>query len=67
METQIKKPTYFENATAIPESSPLNASEICKTLGGGGHAAAAGASVKGSLSEVKEKVLAAVGNALEAL
>jgi len=44
---------------------PLNASKICKTLGGGGHIGAAGASVKGDLQEVKEKVLAAVKTALE--
>ena len=39
---------------------PLNASNICKKLGGGGHNAAAGASVKGSLDEVKKLVLDAV-------
>lgn len=39
---------------------PLDASAICKRLGGGGHKAAAGASVKGTLEEVKAKVLAAV-------
>ncbi len=39
---------------------PLDASAICKRLGGGGHKAAAGASVKGNLQEVKTKVLAAV-------
>lgn len=40
---------------------PLDASEICKKLGGGGHKAAAGASVTGTLEEVKQKVLRAVG------
>lgn len=44
---------------------PLDASAICKKLGGGGHKAAAGASVKGNLEEVKAKVLDAVGSALE--
>ena len=39
---------------------PLNASNICKCLGGGGHNAAAGATVKGSLAEVKALVLEAV-------
>ena len=39
---------------------PLNASNICKQLGGGGHNAAAGATVKGSLDEVKALVLDAV-------
>lgn len=46
---------------------PLDASAICKALGGGGHKGAAGATVKGSLSEVKEKVLAAVKESLDAL
>lgn len=40
---------------------PLDASEICKKLGGGGHKAAAGASVTGTLEEVKQKVIRAVG------
>lgn len=44
---------------------PLNASAICKRLGGGGHTAAAGATVCGSLEEVKEKVLSSVKEALE--
>ena len=44
---------------------PLNASEICKKLGGGGHKAAAGASVKGTLEEVKQKILKAVGENME--
>lgn len=46
---------------------PLDASVICKALGGGGHKGAAGATVTGSLSEVKEKVLAAVKESLDAL
>ena len=44
---------------------PLDASEICKKLGGGGHKAAAGASVTGTLEEVKLKVLSAVGEYME--
>ncbi len=44
---------------------PLSATKICKLLGGGGHNAAAGASVKGNLSEVKEKVLSAVKQIME--
>lgn len=44
---------------------PLNASEICKKLGGGGHKAAAGASLEGTLSEVKEKILSAVKEVME--
>ena len=46
---------------------PLDASAICKKLGGGGHKGAAGASVEGSLAEVKEKVLSAVKESLDLL
>jgi phosphoesterase RecJ-like protein len=46
--------------------NPLDASEICKKLGGGGHKGAAGASLKGSLEEVKLAVLKAVGENMEA-
>lgn len=44
---------------------PLNSSEICKKLGGGGHKAAAGASVSGTLAEAKEQVLRAVKENME--
>lgn len=44
---------------------PLDACEICKKLGGGGHKAAAGASVKGSLETVKAQVLSAVKEAMD--
>ncbi len=45
--------------------APLDASQICKKLGGGGHKGAAGASVKGNLAEVKDKVLSAVKECME--
>lgn len=46
---------------------PLDASKICGKLGGGGHMYAAGCQIGGkcTLSEAKEKLLAAVGAALE--
>lgn len=44
---------------------PFDASRICAELGGGGHKAAGGCSVNGTLSEVKEKILGAVGRAFE--
>ncbi len=44
---------------------PLNASAICKTLGGGGHKGAAGCTLTGELSEVKAQILSAVKTALE--
>ncbi len=46
---------------------PLDASAICKVLGGGGHKGAAGASIKGTLNEVKEKVLSAVKQGLDSV
>lgn len=39
---------------------PFDASAICKKLGGGGHTAAAGANVYGSLDEVKTQILNAI-------
>ena len=44
---------------------PLDASEICKKLGGGGHKAAAGCTVEGSLKEAKAAILGAIKEALE--
>ena len=38
----------------------VNATEACMLLGGGGHAMAAGATVEGTLEQVREKVLAAI-------
>lgn len=38
----------------------LNASEVCALLGGGGHAAAAGAIVKASMAEVRQAVIDAI-------
>ncbi|MBO4467739.1 MAG: bifunctional oligoribonuclease/PAP phosphatase NrnA [Clostridia bacterium] len=46
---------------------PLNASDIGKELGGGGHAAAAGATMNGTLSEVKQRIIEVVGRKMEAL
>lgn len=45
---------------------PLDASAICRKLGGGGHIAAAGASVNGNLGQVKALVLDAVKENMEA-
>lgn len=44
---------------------PLDASAICKKLGGGGHKGAAGATVEGTLDEVKAQVIAAVKEVME--
>ena len=46
---------------------PLDASKICKALGGGGHKGAAGATVKGDINSVKQTVLQIVKGALDAI
>ncbi len=61
----IKQNGQEEFKVSLRTYPPLNASEICKKLGGGGHTAAAGATVSGNLEQVKEKVLEAVSSALE--
>lgn len=61
----IKQNGDDEFKVSLRTYEPLNASKICKKLGGGGHNAAAGASVKGTLSEVKQKVLLAVKENME--
>ena len=61
----VKQTGDNEFKVSLRTFEPLDASAICKKLGGGGHKAAAGTSVKGSLDEVKAKVLDTVKEALE--
>ncbi len=61
----IKQIDDTEFKISLRTFPPLDASAICQKLGGGGHKGAAGANVKGSLDEVKQAVLSAVGQALE--
>ena len=42
------------------EPGDLNASAVCAILGGGGHAAAAGATVEGTMAQAREAVLKAI-------
>ena len=42
------------------DNGRVNATSACRLLGGGGHAMAAGATIRGTLEEVKAMVLAAV-------
>lgn len=44
---------------------PLDASVICKRLGGGGHKSAAGATLNGTLEDVKKQLLDVVGQTME--
>ncbi len=62
----LKQIDDAEFKISVRTYEPLNASEIGKKLGGGGHKGAAGATVKGTLEEVKEKALKAVRECLEA-
>ncbi len=61
----LKQTDDMEFKVSVRTYEPVDASAICKALGGGGHKAAAGACVKGSLDEVKKKILSVVENALE--
>ncbi len=63
----LKQTDDEEFKVSLRTYSPLDASAICKALGGGGHKGAAGASVKGDLDTVKAKVLDVVKNALDAI
>ena len=42
------------------DPNDLNASKVCALLGGGGHAAASGATVEGTVPHAKEAILAAI-------
>lgn len=46
---------------SVRADSSINAAAFCARFGGGGHAAAAGCTVKGSLEEAKAKLIEAVG------
>ncbi|MBO7519426.1 MAG: DHH family phosphoesterase, partial [Clostridia bacterium] len=61
----VKQTGEEEFKISLRTFSPLNASEICKTLGGGGHKNAAGVTLKGTLKEVKNSILNAVGESME--
>ena len=54
------KPGEWKLSLRTGAEGRVNATEACRLLGGGGHAMAAGATVAGTLPEVKAKVLAAV-------
>lgn len=61
----IKQTDDNKFKVSVRTYDPLDASAICKKLGGGGHKGAAGASVSGTLAEVKEMILKAVKEAME--
>lgn len=49
---------------SMRSTGDVDVSEICKTLGGGGHSKAAGCTLEGKLDDIKIKLLAAVAPAL---
>ena len=55
------KPGEWKLSLRTGANGRVNATQACRLLGGGGHAMAAGATVNGSLEEVKDQVLWAVG------
>ena len=61
----VKQTDQNKFKVSVRTYEPFDASAICKKLGGGGHKGAAGASVSGSLAEVKEMILNAVKEAME--
>ena len=50
---------------SVRTTEEMDASTFCCKFGGGGHIRAAGCEIEGTLEEVKQKVIAAVGEALE--
>lgn len=61
----VKQTDDSEFKISLRTYDPLDASEICKSLGGGGHKGAAGVTLKGTLDEVKATILGAVEKGLE--
>ena len=61
----LKQTDTEEFKVSLRTYPPLDASAICKKLGGGGHKGAAGATAHGTLDEVKQTVLKAVKEAME--
>ncbi len=61
----IKQKESDTYKVSLRTETGIDASQICATLGGGGHKAAAGCTLRGSLSEVKEQLLKQVKIALE--
>ena len=61
----IKQKEESNYKVSVRPYPPLNASEICNTLGGGGHQNAAGCSLNGTHEEVKKQILTVVKKSLE--
>lgn len=60
----IKEKADGEYKISMRSAGDVNVSAICQSVGGGGHAKAAGCALKGSLEEVKKILVEAVRKAL---
>ncbi|MBQ2669059.1 MAG: DHH family phosphoesterase [Clostridia bacterium] len=56
-----------EYKISLRAAEPANAAEVCQKFGGGGHKGAAGCTIYAPLEEVKAQIVAACGEALNAL
>lgn len=56
----IKEKSDGEYKISLRTHEPYNAADICKTLGGGGHARAAGCQITGSIEEAEERIIKAI-------
>lgn len=54
------RPNQWKLSLRTGANGRVNATEVCRLLGGGGHAMAAGATLEGELPAVKEKILWAI-------
>ena len=54
------KPNEWKLSLRTSDNGRVNATRACQLLGGGGHAMAAGATILGTLEEVKARILAAI-------
>ena len=60
----LRELTPGEWKLSLRTGGRVNATKVCQLLGGGGHAMAAGATISGSLPEVKERILEAIGKTI---
>ena len=61
----VKQTDTREFKISLRTFAPLDAAQICGSLGGGGHVRASGVTLSGTLDEVKAKILAAVKESME--
>ena len=54
------RPNEWKLSLRTGANGRVNATEVCRRLGGGGHAMAAGATLEGTLPEVEARVLEAI-------